>query len=238
MQDHVEDVAQARSCRDESARVELRAFEAERYFRPALPAVLRVRGDRGPRQVADDIAGGGAPGRDRQLRANAERAVALGIERQRAGRRPAEEAHEARPPQADAAVEYRRLGRTGDDALQLAAAAARQAEAQLLDLELVVRAGERQAQPADGLAADVGLVDREGRARAALGRQQIAQADGQGNDAVERARVLARSGDAVEIEPARREAHLHREGVPPQGPQLAGDELGSPVLLERQARGR
>ena len=61
---------------------------------------------------------------------------------QRTGRRPAEEAHETGPAQVDAAVEYRRLGRPADDALQLPAAAARQAEAQLLDLELVLGAGE------------------------------------------------------------------------------------------------
>ena len=54
------------------------------------------------------------------------------------------------PRRPTAAVEHRRLRRAGDDALQLAAAAAGQADAELLDHELVVRAGERQAQRADG----------------------------------------------------------------------------------------
>ena len=86
VQDHVEDVAQARPGWQERAHVELRALEIERYLRPPFPAVLRGGGDRGPRQVADDVAGGRASGGDRKLRANAERAVAFGVERDGAGR--------------------------------------------------------------------------------------------------------------------------------------------------------
>src|SRR5262249_1642631 len=61
VQDHVEHLAQARSRRNESARVELRALDLEPQFRTALPAVLRVAEDRTPCQVADDVARGGTP---------------------------------------------------------------------------------------------------------------------------------------------------------------------------------
>jgi hypothetical protein len=74
-----------------------------------------------------------------------------------------EEADDARSPQTRAALELRRLGRARDDTLQLATAATGHAQAKLLDLELALGANERQPHIADGLAADIGLIDGKSR---------------------------------------------------------------------------
>ncbi len=170
--------------------------------------------------------------RDGEARADPERAVGLGIERQRVGRCPAQEPHQAAAAQADAAVEGRRLGQARDHAPQLRPAAAGQAHLQLLDLEAVLRAGEREAQIADRVAADIALIDGDERARAALSRQQVAHGDGERHDAVEGSGRLAQARHAVEVEPARRQAHLHGQRVAPGGLHVAGDELRPSPLLE------
>jgi hypothetical protein len=92
----------------------------------------------------------------------------------------------------------------------------------------------------DGFPADIGLVNGKGRARAAGGREQVAQPDRKRHDAVERTRGGAGSGNAVEVEPAGRQVHVDGQGVPPQRLDLARQDLRPPVLLEgeREVRQR
>ena len=122
------------------------ALDQHRQLRPSPPAIVCRAPDRRSRQLAGKTVHGERARRDREARADPERTVGLGIECQRVGRCPAQEPHNAAAAQADAAVEGRRLGQARDHAPQLRPAAAWQAQLQLLDLEVVLRAGEREAQ--------------------------------------------------------------------------------------------
>ena len=177
VQDEIEHVAQAGAGRHEGARVELRALERERHLRPALPAICAVAAQRGARQVADDVARLDAPVRDRQLRAHAERAVALGVER--AAALPV-----AQPRKRTTLVPRRpklpsKTGASGGPDTTPCSSPRlppgmprRSSSTSSLSCE---RASDRR-RPLIGFAADIGLIDGEARARAALGRQQVAQA--------------------------------------------------------------
>ena len=177
VQDEIEDVAEARSGRDEGARIELRAFEQQGQLRPALPAILRVAADRGARQVADDIA--------RRRRCRARSTAASGRRTRRrpwrrtAGRCPS-------PSRGSAPRSCRAGSRLPSNVGASGGPETTPCSSPRLPPGMPRRnssisslscgAGERQAQIADGFAADVGLIDGEGRARAAFGRQQVAHA--------------------------------------------------------------
>ena len=215
--------------------IDLRRFQSQRQVRPALPAPVCFPRHRRSQDVADDIAGNRPAGGNGELGVQAKGAVALAVGgRGRPGGHPTDRPQQAGAAYVDAAVELGGVGRARHRPLQFGAAAAGHADPQLLDLEPIPLACDGEADTADRLAAEVGLVDGQGEARAAVGRQDVAHPQRQWNDAFARPRAFPGAGKPIEVEPTRGKVHLELEAVLPACLGLANDELGSAGLFERQ----
>src|SRR5262249_58448817 len=109
---------------------------------------------------------------------------------------------------------------------ELGATATRHADPELLDLEPILLAGHGETDAADGLTAQIRLIDRQGDARAPVGRQQLPGLERQWDQAFARPCALGRPGNAIEVEPARGELHIALESVLPACRGLADHQLG------------
>ena len=82
------------------ARVDLWAFERNGQFGPAVPAILSGAAERGSGEVADEVARSHLAVARRELRAQAESAVGLGVDGHRVACGPGQETGQARAAQA------------------------------------------------------------------------------------------------------------------------------------------
>ena len=148
---------------------------------------------------------------------------------------PGEKACQAGSAQRQLALEGLRIGIAGDDrAVQRQLGAAGEAGAQIPDEQRAVRAGHLDAHGADRLAAEVGLVEGE----LDVGLRRLGQRLHDGHDEIARrvegCPAVARSSDAVEVEPSRGKTELDAEGRRPVRRRGAGDELRLAEALKRE----
>ena len=147
------------------AHIDLRRLEPQGQFRAPLPAPVGFSRQRRSRNIADDVAHDGATRANCQLGADASKAPSPFAVRRRGDLgEEAERPQQTGPAQVDAAGKLGRRGGARQGALELGTAAARHADPQLLDLELVPDARDGKTDAADRLAAEVGLVDRQRQA--------------------------------------------------------------------------
>ena len=147
--------------------------------------------------------------------------------------RPIEEAGEARAVQREVAAERLAAGGIGDGAVERQLGAAGQAGAQIVEQQHALGARHLELDAAHGLAAEARLIEIEVDLAVGVLRQRLHHRQDEVARRLERAAgAFLRLRHAVEIEPARGQAHLDVQRLCPRRRCRAADELRLADMLE------